>query len=295
VTKELTDAVSPLADGGSTSRRPLVTQLDTGTEDLLAEVDDGVAVLTMNRPARRNAMSEAMMAAMDRVLSEVEADDAVGCVVLTGAGGAFCAGGDVKAMAERPAAERAGSIDAAIHRQRLRQRATSGRLWQMPKPTIAAIGGPAAGAGLSLALACDLRYAVEGTVLTTAFAGVALSGDYGGTWFLTRLVGSARAKELYYFSERLSAADAEHLGIVNAVFPAADFDLEVRQRARRLASGPRLAQRYMKENLNRAVNGELGDCMDIEATHHIRTTLTEDHREAAKAFVERRTPRFTGR
>jgi 2-(1,2-epoxy-1,2-dihydrophenyl)acetyl-CoA isomerase len=271
-----------------------MTRLDTGTEDLLADVDDGVVVLTMNRPDRRNAMSEAMMSAMERVLAEVETDDAVGCVLLTGAGGAFCAGGDVRAMAERPAADRAQTLDAAVHRQRLRQRATSGRLWQMPKPTIAAIGGPAAGAGLSLALACDLRYAVEGAVLTTAFAKVGFSGDYGGTWFLTRLVGSARARELYYFSERLSAADAEHLGVVNAVFPAPDFDLEVRQRARRLAHGPRLAYRYMKENLNRAVSGELGECMDLEVTHHLRTGLTADHREAARAFVERREPRFTG-
>jgi len=271
-----------------------MTQLDTGTEDLRAEIDEGVAVLTMNRPERRNAMSEAMMAAMDRILGEVEADDAVGCVVLTGAGGAFCAGGDVKAMAERPVGNRSGTLDAAIHRQRLRQRATSGRLWQMPKPTIAAISGPAAGAGLSLALACDLRYAVEGAVLTTAFAKVAFSGDYGGTWFLSRLVGSAKAKELYYFSDRLSAADAERLGIVNAVFSASDFDAEVRMRARCLAQGPRLAYRYMKENLNRAVNGELGECMDVEVTHHIHTGLTQDHREAAQAFVERREPRFAG-
>lgn len=272
-----------------------MTRLDTGTDDLLADVDDGVAVLTMNRPDRRNAMSDAMMAAMDSVLGQVEVDDAVGCVVLTGAGGAFCAGGDVKTMAERSAGDRRQGMDAAIHRQRLRQRATSGRLWQMPKPTIAAIGGPAAGAGLSLALACDLRYAVDTAVLTTAFAKVGFSGDYGGTWFLTRLVGSAKAKELYYFSDRLSVADAERLGIVNAVFSAADFDVEVRRRARRLANGPRLAYRYMKENLNRAVHGELGDCMDIEVTHHVRTGLTEDHREAAQAFVERREPRFTGR
>jgi 2-(1,2-epoxy-1,2-dihydrophenyl)acetyl-CoA isomerase len=271
-----------------------VTQLDTGTEDLLAEIDDGVAVLTMNRPDRRNAMSEAMIAAMDRLLGEAEVDDSVGCVVLTGAGGAFCAGGDVKAMAERTG-DRVSSMDAVVQRQRLRQRATSGRLWHMPKPTIAAIGGPAAGAGLSLALACDLRYAVEGAVLTTAFAKVAFSGDYGGAWFLTRLVGSAKAKELYYFSDRLSATDAERLGVVNAVFPAEDFDIEVKQRARRLANGPRLAYRYMKENLNRAVNCELDGYMDIEVTHHIRTGLTEDHREAAKAFVERREPFFTGR
>jgi 2-(1,2-epoxy-1,2-dihydrophenyl)acetyl-CoA isomerase len=276
-----------------------MTALETGTEDLLAEISDGVAVITMNRPDRRNAFSAAMLSALGAVLAQVETDDAVGSVVLTGAGGAFCAGGDVKGMAAAPT-DRSGdgggpSLDAAIHRQRLSQRATSGRLWSMPKPTIAAIGGPAAGAGLSIALACDLRYAVPEAVLTTAFARVAFAGDYGGTWFLTQLVGSSRAKELYYFSERLTAADAERLGIVNAIFPSADFDREVMARARRLAEGPSIAYRYMKENLNRAVTAELGDCMDLEVTHHVHTGLTEDHREASRAFVDKREPRFHGR
>ena len=275
-----------------------MSALDTGTEDLRAEVDDGVAVITMNRPDRRNAFSQAMVSALGAVLAQVEADDAVGCVVLTGAGGAFCAGGDVKSMAAPAADSRDGagpSLDARIHRQRLNQRATSGRLWSMPKPTIAAIGGPAAGAGLSLALACDLRYAVPGAVLTTAFARVAFAGDYGGSWFLTRLVGSSKAKELYYFSERLSAEDALRLGIVNAIFAPADFEREVMDRARRLAHGPSVAYRYMKENLNRAVSGELGECMDLEVTHHVHTGLTEDHREAAQAFVDKREPHFRGR
>ena len=275
-----------------------MTALDTGTEDLRAEIDGGVAVITMNRPDRRNAFSHAMVSALGAVLAQVETDEAVGCVVLTGAGGAFCAGGDVKNMAASPTDRSDGagrSLDALIHRQRLNQRATSGRLWSMPKPTIAAIGGPAAGAGLSLALACDLRYAVSGAVLTTAFAKVAFAGDYGGTWFLTRLVGSSKAKELYYFSERLSAEDAQRLGIVNAIFPPADFEREVMERARRLAQGPSIAYRYMKENLNRAVSGELGDCMDLEATHHVHTGLTEDHREAAQAFMNKREPRFHGR
>ena len=275
-----------------------MTAIDTGTEDLRAEIDDGVAVLTMNRPERRNAFSAAMLSAMASVLAQVEADEAVGCVVLTGAAGAFCAGGDVKGMAARASGNSSGaggSVDAAIHRQRLNQRATSGRLWAMPKPTIAAIGGPAAGAGLSLALSCDLRYAVPGAVLTTAFAKVAFAGDYGGTWFLTQLVGPAVAKELYYFSERLTAEDARKLGIVNAIFPAEDFEREVMVRARRLASGPSIAYRYMKENLNRAVTGELGDCMDLEVTHHTHTAFTEDHREAARAFVDKREPQFRGR
>jgi 2-(1,2-epoxy-1,2-dihydrophenyl)acetyl-CoA isomerase len=273
-----------------------MTALDTGTEELLAEIKDGVAVITMNRPQRRNAFSPGMIAALGTVLAQVETDEAVGCVVLTGAAGAFSAGGDVKSMAARSADGSNGSgLDAAIHRQRLSQRATSGRLWSMPKPTIAAIAGPAAGAGLSLALACDLRYAVPGAILTTAFAKVAFAGDYGGTWFLTRLVGPSKAKELYYFSERLSAEDAERLGIVNAIFPAADFEREVMDRARKLAEGPSIAYRYMKENLNRATFGELGDCMDLEVTHHAHTGLTEDHREAARAFTEKREPRFHGR
>jgi 2-(1,2-epoxy-1,2-dihydrophenyl)acetyl-CoA isomerase len=165
----------------------------------------------------------------------------------------------------------------------------------MPKPTIAALPGAAAGAGLSLALACDLRYAVPGAVLTTAFAKVGFAGDYGGTWFLTRLVGTGKARELYFFSDKLSAEEAERIGIVNAVLPAENFEEAVMERARRLAAGPRVAYRYMKENLNRAVHGELGECLDMEAAHHIHTGGTEDHREAAKAFVEKRAPVFKGR
>ena len=280
----------------------MIQEVDTGTDHLLARIEDGVAVLTMNRPDRRNALSARMLSAMGKVLADVEVDDNVGSVVLTGAGGGFCSGGDVKAMAAadegkagRDSSATPSSLDAAIHRQRLSHRATSGKLWEMPKPTIAAISGPAAGAGLSLALACDLRYAVEGAVLTTAFAKVAFAGDYGGTWFLSRLVGSAKARELYYFSERLSAEEAERLGVVNAVFPSESFEAEVLARARRLADGPRIAYRYMKENLNRAVHGDLGECLDLEATHHIHTGLTHDHREATRAFVERRDPRFEGR
>lgn len=276
-----------------------MTEIDTGTEHVLARIDDGVGVLTMNRPERRNALSAQMLDALARTIADFEVDDDVGAVVLTGAGGAFCAGGDVKGMAEGSASAAAGgqrvSYDAQVHRQRLNQRAISGRLHEMPKPTIAAIPGPAAGAGFSIALACDLRYAAQGAILTTAFAKVAFAGDYGGTWFLTRLVGSAKARELYYFSDRITAEEAESLGIVNATFPAASLDEEVMSRARRLADGPRVAHRYMKENLNRAIHGELGECLDMEAAHHIRTGTTEDHREAAKAFVEKREPEFKGR
>jgi 2-(1,2-epoxy-1,2-dihydrophenyl)acetyl-CoA isomerase len=270
-----------------------MADLDTGTDELLARVEDGVAVLTLNRPERRNALTEPMLTALAATLRTVEADDDVGCVVLTGAGGAFCAGGDVKAMAEGDGTAR--PFDARVQRQRTSHRETSGRLHRMPKPTIAALPGAAAGAGLALALACDLRYAAQGAVLTTAFARVGFAGDYGGTWFLTRLLGPAKARELYFFSERLDAAQALELGLVNGVVAPDALEDEVLDRARRLAAGPRIALAYMKENLNRALTAPLEELLDLEATHHLHTGTTEDHREAARAFVEKRQPGFRGR
>jgi 2-(1,2-epoxy-1,2-dihydrophenyl)acetyl-CoA isomerase len=170
---------------------------DTGTADLLATLQDGILTLTLNRPQARNAMSRAMNEALQQQLAQAELDSEVKCIVLTGAGNAFCAGGDVKGMAAAgDGTVGAMTIDQAIHRQRLNQRATAGRLFKMPKPTIAALPGPAAGAGLSLALACDLRVMASTAIMTTAFARVGFSGDYGGTYFLTQLVGSAKAREL---------------------------------------------------------------------------------------------------
>ncbi len=271
--------------------------IETGTENLTAEVDDnGVAVITMDRPERRNALTGEMLSGLATALSQLETDNSVRCVVLTGAGGAFCAGGDVKGFAEGGgAAAGYSSWDEGVHRQRLEHKGTSGVLFNMPKPTVAAIGGAVAGAGLSLALACDLRIASDTAVMTTAFARVGLAGDYGGTWFLTQLVGPAKAKELYYMPERMDMATALDLGIVNTVAAADDFEDTWRGTAARLASGPPVAYRYMKENINRAVTGELHTSLDLEATHHRHTATTEDHMEASKAFVDKREPEFKGR
>ena len=271
--------------------------IDTGSPHLTAEVGgDGVAVITMDRPERRNALTGDMLAGLGAALADVEFDPAVRCVVLTGAGGAFCAGGDVKGFAEGDGAGGgAGSWDEGVHGQRQNHKATSGVLFSMPKPTIAAIPGPAAGAGLSLALACDLRIAVDTAVMTTAFARVGLAGDYGGTWFLTRLVGPAKAKELYFMPERMTMATALELGIVNTVVGAADFEDTWRGTAARLAAGPSIAYRYMKENINRAMTSDLTTILELEATHHRHTGTTADHMEASKAFVEKREPQFRGR
>ncbi|MBI1200375.1 MAG: enoyl-CoA hydratase [Phenylobacterium sp.] len=270
--------------------------LDTGTPDLKAELDAGVLTITLNRPDARNAMSDEMNQALARQLAWAELAPEVKCVVMTGAGKGFCAGGDVKGMNTRNSGSGGElTLDEAIHRQRVNQRATAGKLFAMPKPTIAALPGPAAGAGLSLALACDLRIMASTAILTTAFARVGFSGDYGGTYFLTQLVGSAKARELYFLSERVSAEEALRLGLANWVVEPEELAAKTREVARRLASGPTIAYRYMKENLNRAMAGEVDDCLDLEATHHVHCGRTEDHREAAKAFVEKREPVFKGR
>jgi 2-(1,2-epoxy-1,2-dihydrophenyl)acetyl-CoA isomerase len=242
-------------------------------------------------------MSAGMNAGLAAALDYAETSAGVRVVVVTGAGGAFCAGGDVKGMVARGGGSGAGAtLDERIHAQRLNQRATAGRIYLMPKPVIAALPGPAAGAGLALALAADLRVMADTAFITTAFAKVGFSGDYGGSFFLSHLVGSGKAKELYFLSDRVGAAECERLGIANLVVPAADLERETLAFARRLAAGPPVAYRYMKENFNRAATGAgVIECLDLEATHHVHTGLTEDHRNAARAFVERTTPVFEGR
>lgn len=271
--------------------------IDTGTEDFLAEVKDGIAILTMNRPQARNAMSGPMNQALQKTLIEIEHDPEVKAIILTGAGKGFCAGGDVKGMAaSQGGGGRQVTLDEAIHSQRMNQRGTSGKLYEMPKPTIAALPGAAAGAGLGLALSCDLRVMADTAIMTSAFARVGFSGDYGGTYFLTKLVGAAKAREMYFLSDRYSAQDCLDLGLTNWVVPADELMDKAMEVATRLANGPTIAYRYMKENINRAVSGgDLEECLDLEATHHVHTGMTEDHREAAKAFVEKREPSFKGR
>ncbi|MBI4635872.1 MAG: enoyl-CoA hydratase [Candidatus Rokubacteria bacterium] len=263
------------------------------TEDLLEVVKDGVAVLTLNRPARLNALSRPMLEALLEALPRLAEDPGVGVVVLTGAGRAFSAGGDVKAMAEGTEAP-GGTLEEKA--QALRARMEVSRwLHEMPTPTLAMVRGAAAGAGLSLALACDLRIAGDTARFATAFARVGYSGDFGGSFFLSKLVGTAKARELYLTADILGAEQALALGLVNRVVPDAALEGETLALAARLARGPRIAYRYMKRNFNAAESGTLRDLLDLEAWHHTRCGMTEDHREAARAFVEKREPVFRGR
>jgi 2-(1,2-epoxy-1,2-dihydrophenyl)acetyl-CoA isomerase len=270
-------------------------EIDTGTTDLIATRRDGVLTLTFNRPERRNAMTPGMNAALAAQLHAAETSELVGAVVITGAGAAFCAGGDVKGFNERGGEGGAGATmadPARVANQQSLQRSTVGRIYRLAKPVVAALPGGAAGAGLGYALAADLRIGCPRTVLATAFRAVGLSGDYGVAWLLSTLVGPSRARELMFLGERVDSARALDLGLLNRCvaedeLPDAAFEL-----ASRLANGPQAALRAMKANLLNAGRLDLEPAMDLEVAPHMTCGVTEDHRNAVAAFVEKRTPVF---
>lgn len=270
--------------------------LDTGTDELLATLDAGVAVLTLNRPERRNALGDVISPALRRMIARLSEEPEARCVVVTGAGTAFCAGGDVKGMGGRtPRPDPPPTLEAVIADQTQRQQQLTGALYALPMPTIAALPGPAAGAGFSIALACDLRIAAESAFVTTGFANVGLSGDYGASFFLTQLVGPAKARELFYTGERVDAVTCERLGIVNRVVPDTRLMEETLDLARRLAAGPTVAYRYMKANIDRALRIDLPECLAAEAAGTVATAQTLDHAEAVRAFIDKRKPDYRGR
>src|SRR4051812_18682574 len=262
----------------------------TTNTTVLQHLDSGLLTITMNRPERRNALNSDMTKGLVEAAHRAADDPEVRAVLLKGAGGTFCVGGDVKAMAE---AKTAPSFETKV--STLRERMEVSRLLHlMQKPVLAQIDGAAAGAGLSIALACDLRVAGESVKITTAFAKVGLSGDFGGTYFLTQLLGSAKARELYLASPVLTAQEAHALGMVTRVVPDAEVDAAARELAMSLAQGPSVTLGYIKRNINNAEHLSLEACFDGEAIHHSRAGETADHKEAAKAFVEKRKPVFQG-
>ena len=258
---------------------------------LLVAIRDGVAVLTMNRPERLNALSQPMIDGAIAALERCADDPGVGCIVLTGTGRGFCAGGDVSAMGS-------GTVgDMTLEQQTDRQRAIhrfAGLLHAMPKVSIAAINGACAGAGMGLALACDLRVSADSARFTTAFAKVGFSGDFGITWPLVRTLGEARAKELLFLSDVLTAQQAFDLGLLNRILPAADLMATTLQLAARIAQGPLVAYRYMKQNVQAAASESYQALLDREAFTQRRTGATADHREGVVAFMEKRAPKFSG-
>jgi enoyl-CoA hydratase/carnithine racemase len=269
--------------------------IDTGTTELLCEIRDRVALITLNRPEARNALSDHLTPALRRMIKQCGDDPKVGALLITGTGNAFCAGGDVKGMGSNANATRAEkTFEERVADLRVKQRTLTGALMAVRKPTVAALPGPAAGAGLALALACDIRIAAESAIMATGYARIGLTGDYGITWLLTRLAGTSRARELMFLSERLDARRCEALGLVNRVVPDAELREAAFALAKSLAEGPSIALACIKDNLDHAVTSEFLDSLDLEAENMVRAARTSDHKEAVRAFIDKRRPAFAG-
>ncbi len=257
--------------------------------------NERLRILTLNRPERMNALSPQLHHLLREAILAAATDSSVGAVMLTGAGKAFCSGGDVKASSEAAKNKK--------ERESIEQRAdslvkhgeTTLLLNQMPKPTIAFINGAAVGAGLSLALACDIRIGARNAKLKTGYADIGLAGDLGISYFLTRLVGSARARELMLLNNKINMDRAREIGLINFSFEEEEAANEAMTIALGLASGPSVAYRYMKQNLIRAETAGLQQCIEFEAYNSANCVRTDDVKEAAAAFREKRAPKFTGR
>ncbi|MGM4888704.1 enoyl-CoA hydratase [Tardiphaga sp. 20_F10_N6_6] len=272
-----------------------VQVINTGTGELLCEIRERVAVITLNRPEARNSLSDHLTPALRTMIRTCGENPDVGALLITGAGTAFCSGGDVKGMgAHRKQSTLDMSFDERVADLQERQRLLTGALVAVRKPTIAALPGPAAGAGLAIAMACDIRIAAQSAFVSTGYLRVGLSGDYGIAWLLTRLVGTARARELMFTADKVEATRAEAIGLFNRVVPDDRLQDEAFALARGMAQGPTLALRYMKDNLDEALAFDFATARDHEAERLIRTTMTADHREAVQAFIEKRKPNFKG-
>jgi 2-(1,2-epoxy-1,2-dihydrophenyl)acetyl-CoA isomerase len=265
---------------------------DPADQPVTYDVIDGVATITLNRPDAMNSLNVATKEALRDTVAEAAADDAVRCVVLTGTGRAFCVGQDLK---EHVQLLESGGSDQLFRTVEEHYNPTVSALATMPKPVIAAVNGVAAGAGASLAFACDLRIVAESAGFNLAFPGVALSCDTGASWTLPRLVGRAKAIELLYFPSTIDAAKALELGLATAVVPADQLSAEVSDLAARLASGPTLSYAAMRQSVNFSSSHDFAESLAFEATRMNLTGASEDHRHAVAAFVAKEKPTFHGR
>jgi len=257
--------------------------------DILYTVDHGVATIMLNRPDTRNAFGDTTRDELFALLREAATDARVGCIVITGAGKAFAAGGDIRGMHAQQRADDVSVLDSrlAVVDEIVRF------MRALDKPIIAAVNGAAAGGGMNLALACDIRYASASAVFSESFVRIGLIPDWGGHYLLTRLVGTGQAMELMMLGERIDAATALRLGIVNAVYPDASFRADVETRARALAAGPRAALAAIKRGVLAAETGTLADTLGYEREEQVKLFLSADAREGMRAFIDKRAPVFS--
>jgi len=256
------------------------------------DVEDGVATITLDRPEAMNSLDVATKEALLEAVQQAAKDDAVRCVVLTGTGRAFCVGQDLK---EHVGLLQSGTSDALFRTVPEHYNPLVTALATMPKPVVAAVNGVAAGAGASLAFACDFRVLADTAGFNLAFSGIALSCDTGSSWTLPKLVGRAKALELLYFPRTIPADEALALGLATAVVPGAELEAEAATLARRLADGPTVAFGAIRRSVTHSAGHDLESSLAFEAEMMALTGATEDHRRAVDSFVAKQKPVFEGR
>jgi 2-(1,2-epoxy-1,2-dihydrophenyl)acetyl-CoA isomerase len=259
---------------------------------LLYQVENNIATLTLNRPERLNALGDTLREDLHNAILRATDDDNVRAIVITGAGRGFCSGGDVKAMSERDQAGRSHALADQLAPARDRCIAA---MRDCPKPIIAAVNGPAAGAGFNLALACDMRIASSAAKFVQAFVKRGLHPDWGGTYFLPRLVGTAKACELIFTGEPIDATEAARLGIVNAVVAPEELMAKTYELAKKIAAGPPIAIRLAKRAIYHNEDVDMRAALEFETYAQNLCRQTEDSKEGVRAFVEKRAPVFKGR
>lgn len=263
-------------------------------QPVLFDVTDKVLTITLNNPSKLNPIADNMTVPSIARLGDAVRDPDIGAIVVTGSGRAFCAGGDVSNMGGSDPTGQPLTFEQSVDRQRERHLFPY-LLHTIPKVTIAAVNGHAVGAGLGIAASCDLRFASTKAKFGTAFANVGLGGDFGTTWQLTRLLGEAKAKELFFLPDIIDATEALRIGLVNRVLPAESFLEDVRELATRIAKGPLVSYRWMKQNVNQSSVTDFMTMLEKEAVTHLRCAQTNDHSEGVSAFMEKRVADFSGR
>ena len=272
----------------------LLTQLDEG----------GLLTVTLNRPETKNAIDTETQRLMRDAFYDASRNPAVRVVIMRGAGQSFSSGGDVRSLGspdpDDPIAQQWSSDpvwnDLEYRADRLRQfMDASLLLHRMGKPTIAMVRGPVVGMGLSLALACDFRVVSDNAFFMTGFSRIGMCGDFGGSYFMTKLLGPSKTMELFMLNQRFGAEEATRLGLVNRLVPDAELETRTLEFARQLARGASVAQRYIKENVHAALDQTFEQYLDVEARNNVRCRLTLDCKEAVTALAEKREPRFVGR
>ncbi len=262
-------------------------------DPILFDVSDKVLTITLNNPSKLNPIADDMTFPAIGRLGDAVRNPGIGAIVVTGAGRAFCAGGDVSNMRGSDPSGQPQTFERSVDHQRERHLLPY-LLHTIPKVTIAAVNGHAVGAGLGIAASCDLRFSSTRGKFGTAFANVGLGGDFGTTWQLTRLLGESKAKELFFLPDIIDAQEALRIGLVNRVLPEESFSEDVHELAARIAKGPLVSYRWMKQNVNQSSVSDFMTMLEKEAVTHLRCGQTEDHKEGVAAFMEKRTADFRG-